>query len=366
MNPRVDNVSEDNDILKFTLSNLNASLANAIRRTLLSDIPIVVFRTSPYEENKANIISNTSRLNNEILKQRLSCIPIHITELDMPLQNYIMELNVENLTDTIIYVTTEDFKIKNVTTNEYLSDNDTRKIFPPGELGYYIDFARLRPKISDEIPGEKLNLTCEFGIGTAKENAMFNAVSTCAYGYTPDVENIEVELGKKVQGWKDKGMSKTEIDFESKDWRLLDAQRIVKKDSFDFILQSVGIYENRTLVKMSCDILIKKLEKMDTLMETDELKITPSLNTMKNSYDVLLENEDYTIGKMLEYLLFSKYFEGVAILAYCGFKKLHPHDLDSTIRLAYKEDTDISIVKQNLKTCIVDAIALYNNIKERF
>jgi DNA-directed RNA polymerase alpha subunit len=366
MNPRVDNVSEDNNIFRFTLSNLNVSLANAIRRTLLADIPIVVFRTTPYEENKANIITNTSRLNNEILKQRLSCIPIHITELDMPLQNYIMEINVENLTDTIIYVTTEDFKIKNLTTTEYLSENDTRKIFPPGELGYYIDFARLRPKISDEIPGEKLHLTCEFGIGTAKENSMFNATSTCAYGYTPDIENIDVELGKKVQGWKDKDMSKTEIDFESKDWRLLDGQRIVKKDSFDFILQTIGIYENRNLVKMACDILINKLEKMDTTMETDELKITPSDNTMKNSYDVLLENEDYTIGKVLEYLLFSKYFEGVAILSYCGFKKLHPHDLDSIIRIAYKDETEMTIVKQNLKTCIMDAIMLYKNIQERF
>ena len=95
MNPRIENVSEDNnDILTFTLSGVNVSIANAIRRTILSNIPTVVFRTAPYEENKANITVNTSRLNNEILKQRLSCIPIHITDLEMPLQNYIMEVNV--------------------------------------------------------------------------------------------------------------------------------------------------------------------------------------------------------------------------------------------------------------------------------
>ena len=129
MNPQVETIIENNDTLTFTLSGVNVSLANAIRRTILSDIPIVVFRTSPIESNKAKITVNTSRLNNEILKQRLSCIPIHISDLQMPLQNYIAELNKENLTDTLMYVTTEDFRIKNVQTGEYLSDKNTKEIW---------------------------------------------------------------------------------------------------------------------------------------------------------------------------------------------------------------------------------------------
>lgn len=367
MNPRIENVSEDNDILTFTLSGVNVSLANAIRRTILSDINLVVFRTTPYEANKANIIANTTRLNNEILKQRLSCIPIHITDLEMPLHNYIMEANVENMTDTIMFVTTEDFKIKNLTTNEYLSEKDTRAIFPPNDLtGYFIDFARLRPKISDEIPGEKLHLTCEFSIGNAKEDSMFNIVSSSAYGYTPDKENMEVELGKKQQFWKDKGMSKSEIEFESKNWRLLDGLRVVKKDSFDFVIETIGIFTNHEIVKKACAILIQKLNKMITIIETDDLKITPSDNTLKNSYDILLENEDYTIGKMLEYILYTKFYENLATLSYCGFKKAHPHDSDSIIRMAYKDPSDKAIVKQNLLACITDALTIYNTISGKF
>ena len=69
MNPKVNNLTEKNDILTFTLSGINVSLANAVRRTILSDIPTVVFKTSPYEENDAIIISNTSRLHNEGIKQ---------------------------------------------------------------------------------------------------------------------------------------------------------------------------------------------------------------------------------------------------------------------------------------------------------
>ena len=69
MNPQVEFNSEENDNLTFTLSGINVSFANAIRRTILSDIPVVVFKTAPYEENRATIYKNTTRLNNEIIKQ---------------------------------------------------------------------------------------------------------------------------------------------------------------------------------------------------------------------------------------------------------------------------------------------------------
>ena len=96
MNPHVElNDTPKNgngDMLSFTLRGVNVSIANAIRRTILSDINTVVFRTTPNEKNKATIIANTSRLNNEIIKQRLSCIPIHIKDYDdFPFKNYIME-----------------------------------------------------------------------------------------------------------------------------------------------------------------------------------------------------------------------------------------------------------------------------------
>jgi len=366
MNPRITDIKESDNTLTFTLSGVNVSLANAVRRTILSDIPTVVFRTTPYEENKANFLTNTSRFNNEILKQRLSCIPIHITDLEMPFQNYMLEVNVENLTDTILYITTDDFKIKNMTTNTFLSEKDNREIFPPNEYGNFIDFARLRPKISEEIPGEKLHFTCEFSIGTAKENAMYNCVSTCSYGFTLDDENVDIELGKRVKYWRDEGLTKEKIDFESKNWKLLEGQRIVKKDSFDFIIESVGVFDNRVLLQKSCSILVERLNSIESLIDKDEMKIFPSQNTMQFSYDIILENEDYTIGKTLEFMLYAKFFEDLKILNYCGFKKMHPHDSDSIIRLAYKETTEISTIKQNLKACISEAKLVFEKIGEKF
>ena len=364
MNPQVQ-INSNDDLLQFTLSGVNVSIANAIRRTMLSDIPLVVFRTTPNEQNKATIHVNTSRLNNEIIKQRLSCIPIHIKDTaEFPLKNYILEVNVENKTDTIMYVTTKDFVIKDLVSGKPLNESKIREIFPADDYtGYFIDFVRLRPRISDEIPGEKLHLTCEFDIGSAKEDGMFNALSTASYGATIDNVAQSAELEKKKQTWKNEGKSPDEVKFEAENWLLLDGKRIIVKDSFDFVVESVGVYKNHEIVDKSCEIVIKRFDEHETLIEKDELEIKKAENTMENSYDIILENEDYTIGKVLEYFLYAKFYE-TKMLTFCGFKKMHPHDNYSIIRVAYKDAVEISTIKGHLKECITDAKQTFGKIKK--
>ena len=367
MNTHLELIETNDDSFGFTLSGVNVSLANAIRRIILSDIPLVVFRTTPNDENKCNIITNTSRLNNEIIKQRLSCIPIHINDIEnFPLKNYIMEVNVENNTDTIMYVTTENFNIKDLNTGKYLSVTKVRELFPADDMtGYFIDFVRLRPRISDEIPGEKIHLTCEFDVGSAKEDGMFNAVSTCSYGFTLDLASQDATLAKKIQTWKDEGKNEKEIDFESKNWKLLDGKRITKKDSFDFNIKSIGVYSNNEIVDLACKILIDKFEQLNGIIEKDELEIKSADNTMSNCFDIILQNEDYTIGKVLEYFLYdSLYEEGV--LTYCGFKKMHPHDDYSIIRVSYREAVEKSTIKGDLKQCIGYSINVYSKLRKDF
>jgi len=146
---------ENEGILTFTLSGINVSIANGLRRTILSDIPILAFKTFPHNENQANFVTNTSRFNNEILKQRLGCIPIHIPDLKMPYNELLVEIHKKNDTNELMYVTTKDFRVKNTSSEKYLDESTVRKIFPPDPItGDYILFARLRPKISNEVPGE--------------------------------------------------------------------------------------------------------------------------------------------------------------------------------------------------------------------
>ena len=368
MNPQVELNSRHNDeMLLFTLSGVNVSLANAIRRTILSDIPLVVFRTTPYEQNKANIIANTSRLNNEILKQRLSCIPIHIKDVDdFPLKNYQLEVNVENITDTMMYVTTENFVINDLVTGKPIDEAKNREIFPADDYtGYFIDFVRLRPKISEELPGEKIHLTCEFSIGTSKEDGMFAVASTCAYGFTVDKTEMDRELMRKRSEWEREGKTKDDIDFESENWKLLDGLRVTKKDSFDFTIQTVGVFTNHELIQKASDILITRLDNLETQIDANALVIKPALNTMSNCYDIILENDDYTVGKVVEYMMYAKFYE-TKVLTYCGFKKMHPHDSESIVRVAYAKEVDKATIFGHLKECIAEAKQVFDRIKSKF
>jgi DNA-directed RNA polymerase subunit L len=370
---KVFDLKEEDGLMSFTISNIDVSYVNAIRRTILSDIPIVCFKTTPYEENKANILINTTRLNNEILKQRLSCIPICISNLeDTPIKNYLLEVDVENKIDVTVIVTTKDFNIKDISSNTYLDEGEQKKIFPPfipptGSGEYYIDFVRLRPRISDEIPGERIKFTCEFSVSTARDDSMFNVTGTCAYGFSPDPEKMAEQLEIRKQKWKDEDKKEAEIKFEAANWKLLEGLRYVKKNSFDFVLQTVGIYENEQIIIKSSQILLQKFEVFKKSLMQDEVEIKPSENTMENCYDITLENEDYTIGNILNYELYAIFYTDLKLLDYVGFKKLHPHDLNSLLRVALTDKTkSVSTVKTMLAKVIDEAITKIGGIKGCF
>ena len=188
MEPVVKINSEENNTLLFTMSDINHSLANSLRRIILSDIPTIVFRTFPHSESKVDITVNTTRLNNEILKQRIGCIPIHITDSDFPYEEYVVEVDKKNDSDVIELLTTADFKMKNVSTDKYLSETAIKEIFPPDVIsGDFIVITRLRPKMSNNIHGEHLKFTASLDMGTSKQDGMYNVVSTAAYGATTDM-----------------------------------------------------------------------------------------------------------------------------------------------------------------------------------
>lgn len=362
MNPIVKYTSDENDILSFTLSNTNVSIANSIRRTILSEIDLIVFKPFPYENENCTFYQNTTRLNNEILKQRLACIPIHIKDIQtFPINNYILVVKKENSTDIPLVLTTEDFQIKDIVTDKYLPKQTVNEIFPPNSYtNNYIDFVRLKPKANNEQLGDVIYFTCKFSIGNAKEDGMYNAVSCCSYKYTVDTKLQDEALNKMQQQWKDEGKNKEEIKLESQNWKLLDGMRCVKQNSFDFIVESIGIFSNKELVEKACLILIEKFKFLQSLNNTDKLLIEPSMDTLSNSYIITLENEDYTIGKTLEYLLY-KYYES-GLLTFCGFQKIHPHHTYSVIKLAYKNATDISLIKGHINECIEEIFNIYKQI----
>ena len=346
----------------FTVETSNVCFVNAIRRTILTDIPTIVFKCFPYEETNVDFIKNTTKYNNEVLKERLQLIPIHLKNIsEEELQDMLMEVNVKNETDTILLVSTEHFKIKRKSSGEYFPDEFTRQVFKPFRERYFIQFLYLQPKITEDIDGEHIHITCDFKLETAKQDASFNVVGTCSYGNTIDEVGIEKQLIEMRKKWSEQNLNE---ENEEKNWRLLEAKRIYILNSFDFILQSIGVYTNIELLVIACDILINKAQLIISSIDNDTIDIHTAESTILNCYDIILKNEDYTIGNMLQYILFKKFYKSKLELSYCGFTKEHPHDLDSVIRLAYYKTVDIPKIKLHIKTACESIIEFYEYFKE--
>ncbi len=370
--PRIVSRTDERGELRFTIDKINVSLANALRRTILSDIPTFVFRTFPYSECKASIVTNTSRLHNEILKQRLSCIPIHASDMEPSIKEYQLEINVTADGNDIRYVTTKDFKLKNKTTGKYLTDVKCHEIFKQNEItGDYIEFARLLPKMSEYSEGEQLTMTCDLDIGTAKEDGAFNVVCTCAYQMTMDAAKVDEAWRIKEAELVKEGIATVgsdEMKAQRKNWSLLDAQRHTKDDSFDFVVETVGVFTNSEIVHKAAQIMINKCTKFIQDIESGENHIIPTVSTIQNGFDIELKGEDYTLGKVLEFFLHDKHYAEDQTVTYCAFRKIHPHNPDSMIRVGFAETVgvDEGIVAQYITTCARDAIVVFEHIRDQF
>ena len=368
--PIIESFTDHDGTLKFTVKQINVSLANAVRRTVLSDIPTYCFRTLPHAENRVQITTNTTRLNNEILKQRMGCIPVHLKANDPDFENFTVEdyrvvLDVQNTGTANQYVTTKDFRMMNVKTGKELSESVVRRIFPPDAItGGYILIARLISRLTQFVEGERLALTAEIGVGTARMDGMYNVVSTCAYCLTPNAEEADKVWAERAKLLDREGNDPAAIAFEKKNWFTMEANRYIVPDSFDFIIESVGVYSNTEIITKACLILIEKCNKLIADIEnaSGDVDVTPSDSTLSNGYDVTLQNEDYTLGKCIEHFLHITHYSGSRTVSFCGFRKNHPHDTHSMIRIAFHAPTDVDIVHAYLIAAARDSAAVFQSL----
>ena len=362
MEPSISNITESNNVLEFTLRGVNVSIANSLRR-VSSEIPSVVFRTSPHESNKAVFEVNTTRMNNELIKQRLSCIPIYADASNFPLDKYMLVIKKQNNLTNVDYVTTADFQIMNLDTKQYDKELAS-KMFPPNSItGDYPELVRLLPKVSDDIEGEQLVLTCKFDIGTSKEDSAFNVTSTFVYSNTMDPAKVKAAWAERKTELS-KTLNADEVLFAEKDWKLLDAQRHFIEDSFDFKVETVGQINNRDIVSRSARLMIKKLEKLKDTIQSEQGIITSTESTIPNCFDVLLKNEDYTLGKAVEFVIYNTHYNNT--IHFCGFRKPHPHIDESIIRLGFKGPTDKVTVTTYIVNAADELIKVYNSIGKVF
>ena len=172
----------------------------------------------------------------------------------------------------------------------------------------------------------------------------------------------EIELGLTKEGAEP--MTADEKAIAKKDFHALDAQRYYKDDSFEFRVQTVGVYTCDEIAKLGCEALDKLLAQFSQKLEAGVVQIIPSKTTMENSWVVKIGGDCYTIGNIVEWIMYVLYYLPTEmggkggkdpLLTFCAFRKSHPHDDEANLNLAFVAETDQNGVGEYLSLAIAEA-----------
>ena len=365
---------------KFILNNVNISYANALRRSIISNIPIIGIRDETTENNEGVIIEkNTSHFNNEIIKHRLSCIPIfikpelivfddiiknisdsksYIEQLYEIYQKYEILCNVSNTSNSLINITTDQFKVVDTESGNEINissmfNGDSISGFKDKFSNDHILFVKLRPA-SDEKK-EEIKFNSRLSICYPSENSVYNSVSVCSY---------------EIQDIQSKNRNNNYSDEEIY--------------NYIFTIESIGIYTEKMIIKQACYYILKKINELQQMIDTENLIIRNG-TTIETSFEFDIPNDNYTVGKLIEYELYNNFYnkknedgsskfnvdnidETQHVLNYVGYIKKHPHDNYGTIRyIIYNKEKNNELEKKNiyilLQKCFDIIIPTFMNIQ---
>lgn len=361
MDPIVSNIAQTDDSLRFELANVDVSVVNSLRRVILTNIDQLVFRGFPHAENQLMIEKNSTKFNNEFLKHRIQCVPIFESDsskFENLVKNYCVKVNVSNDTNTRKEMTTKDFKIVHKDTGKGISDAETRKLFPPDRISQdFILLSVMMPKVSETDDPETINMTLNFSVGNAKQDSCWNVVSKCAYFNKPDDPKVKKAISEKPKE-------------EQRDFELLDAQRIFVQNHFVFHLTTLGVFTNQEILQKACNFLLERMNEFSLFLEKATITKTQygdpepfALYQTETGYYLRIEEDDYTIGKLIENhlsLMFGK------DIYYISFKKDHPHHTPCFVTFQYRNPVEIDTITNHLSQVSKKITDTYKSISTYF
>lgn len=342
---------ELDNVLTFTLKDVDVSIVNGLRREIISSINVVGI-----EEENIIIEINNSKIHNEMLKHRITCIPIHITDYaSIDVSKYTFIIDIVNTSNTILDVTTEHIQLLDMNNKKV----DTTTIFPIDPITKdHILITRLYPRNNSNLEHNKIVCKGNLSICNPNISSVYNCVSTCSYSNVID----PVEQNKKWNETLKTLDDKSNLDMMKKNWYLHEGKRYYKPNEFSFTVESIGIYTNTAIVEKACHSIIKKCNTLQNIK--DNIK---KGNTVLPSYEITIPNDNYTIGKIIESTMHTLYFKEKAILSFIGYNKPHPHDDYGIIRVMFHNDShNEEMVRTLLQETVQASIQLYTTILKSF
>ena len=383
--------------VSFKLVNSSNSMANAIRRVLLSGIPIVAFDDTYYDnsaDSKMVIHKNVSALHNEFIAHRISLLPICMyknssltimIDYNFETAEYIYMFKNSDAVPTFRLMVKNDtetqLKLKAISTIDVISSlisiQNEDDFNPVSEfiIGDYMtgDFClihRLKPISSNEDvqEAEELDITMKPTINTAQKHARYCPVGTVSYEFEKDtVEKQEMYFKAYIQNLQQQRKSDELPEYNEKDLLLfrgtftnLGSERIYKKqndgdaETVKFNVESVGNLESHQLVfdalemiKLKTFVLLNHftwVERLGKYIYSDK-KISINTNTTSGNVEITIFKEDHTLGNLIgSYLkkLFITNKDIGDLLSFATYKLPHPLEDKIVIIIGFKEDTDLN------------------------
>ncbi|KAJ2099405.1 DNA-directed RNA polymerase core subunit rpc40, partial [Coemansia sp. S100] len=270
--------------MEFDLIGVDASIANALRRILLAEIPTMAIET-------VYMINNTGIVQDEVLAHRLGLVPIMADPQDF---NWKQPEDPPTDQNTIVFkMTVECLHNRSAATDE----TDPNKLYinssvfssqlvwdPKGDQATRFADRPIKP-IHDDIlitklrPGQLIDceIHCQKGVG--KDHAKFSPVATASYRLLPEIQILEditgddAELFRKcfppgvVEVVNEGGVKKAKVVNARKDTVSREVLRHKEfegkvrltrvRDHFIFNVESTGAIPPETLVSRALDVLME-------------------------------------------------------------------------------------------------------------
>ncbi|KAI8324011.1 hypothetical protein GQ54DRAFT_302964 [Martensiomyces pterosporus] len=273
--------------MEFDLIGVDASIANALRRILIAEIPTMAI------EN-VYMINNTGIVQDEVLAHRLGLIPINADPHDFQWkrpdetptdQNTIVfRLDVECEENRSAAADETDPKKKYINSAVY---SNQLRWEPKGDQAERFGSRTIKP-IHDDIlitklrPGQCISceLHCVKGVG--KDHAKFSPVATASYRLLPDIQILkditgdDADLFRKcfppgvVDVVEEGGVRKAKVVNPRKDTVSREVLRHKEfegkvrltrvRDHFVFNVESTGILSPETLLTEALEVLMEKCD----------------------------------------------------------------------------------------------------------
>ncbi|WWD18492.1 hypothetical protein CI109_102944 [Kwoniella shandongensis] len=289
--------------VEFDLVGVDASIANALRRVMIAEVPTIAIE-------EIYVWNNTSIMQDEVLCHRVGLVPLKVDPRSL---KYRPSSHAQpHETDTIVFdlqvrcdkIPGVDPKVEKDPKKLYYDSNvftGMMKWQPSGDQGKKYKGKAPKPVDEDILlvklrPGQQVDLHCFARKGVGADHAKFSPVATASYRILPQItlrgpiplEHQEkfqkcfppgvIELKKDEQGEQQVVVANARKDTVSREvLRHPEFQDLVQlsriRDHFIFSVESVGQYQPEELVPEAIKILLSKItaveEGLDKLFSAD-------------------------------------------------------------------------------------------------